>query len=163
MLDLIIITLIPAILALVLAMMIVCCLFDRERTEESIAVQVQILPVMDCRTEKKGPKKVVSIKKKKKVMTNSTDNQMKIVLNRLENLEGALMEKDVEIRKLEKMVQSLQRKSNIPQPKAIKIDTETSKSSQNTKGKPKRLVNRAESVEPKIIDDGPNVMENVWD
>ena len=118
-----------------LAMMIVSCLLGRERTEESIAVQVQILPV-DCRPKKKGPKKLKPIKKKK-VMSNKSNNQMKIVLNRLENLEGALMEKDVEIRKLEKKVQSLQKESNIPQPKAIKIDTETSKSLRTQKVSPK--------------------------
>ena len=128
-----------------LAMMIVSCLLGRERTEESIAVQVQILPV-DCRPKKKGPKKLKPIKKKK-VMSNKSNNQMKIVLNRLENLEGALMEKDVEIRKLEKKVQSLQRKSNIPQPKAIK-----SKSPQNIEMRPKKPpVNRTKSLEPKLV------------
>ena len=84
---------------------------EEEDDDHRIQVKVQIeLPPCECSTSQ-SKKEVV--KKKKPIEKNKQDG---MIQNRVENLEAALMEKDVQIRKLEKKVASMKQPDPIQKP-----------------------------------------------
>jgi len=84
---------------------------EEEDDDHHITLNVHIeLPPSECSTSQ-SKKEVV---KKKKPIENTKQDEM--ILNRVENLEAALMEKDVQIRKLEKKVASMKQPDPIQKP-----------------------------------------------